>query len=161
MKQNKKYKPFIILIIFISFGYLIYQNGFPFLLGSKDERFFYKKLKEFQISGQESIALKELTNFEWDEACSQSTYDPKHEDSYAEFYLNGKFVRKIKARALKINEKENYYSFGHYIGKKDVIKPTIEKKIISCGTLESYRDSKMQISLKDYGDKNYYILFLY
>lgn len=65
---------FALLLLAVS-GFFVYKklDSKDFFM-SKEERFFYQKLKEFKESGKDSIALKELTNFEWENVCDIQPY---------------------------------------------------------------------------------------
>lgn len=52
----------LLLIGWLGYGYIDWDS-------TKEEKYFHKKLGEFKKSGKDNIPLKELTNFEWDEAC--------------------------------------------------------------------------------------------
>ena len=96
-------------MIFKSYTYL-YQNGY-FL--SKEEKYFYQELKKFVDSGKESIELKELTNFEWDEVAFIEPYSfPNDSKSiYSEdFKLNKKISNSQDHEAclLFLNTKTKY-----------------------------------------------------
>ena len=78
----------IILISVFIIGFFVYlkldQAGF-FL--SKEEKYFYRKLKEFKESEKEVILLKDLTNFEWDKVGYVGPY------SGVEFYIDEKHYK--------------------------------------------------------------------
>ena len=57
-------------------GFVYYKHElYPLpILMSKEEKFFYKKLRDFAKSEKGFFALKELTNFNWDRACYAKPY---------------------------------------------------------------------------------------
>lgn len=90
-------KIILIAIALIIVGFFIYKNfrdnGF---FMSKEEKYFYKKLKEFKDSGEDSIELREMTNFEWDSVNAFSSYSPLEGGTSLIFHSNGDKIISIK-----------------------------------------------------------------
>ena len=71
-----------------------FRNG---LFSTKEEKFFYGKLKELSNLEGKVGSLKEWTNFEWDEITIKTPYSPSEESSYIKFYKDKKLVKVINA----------------------------------------------------------------
>jgi hypothetical protein len=77
------------IIIFFILGFFSYQRFYSkgFFM-TKEEKYFYQKLKEFKESKEEKIALRVLTNFEWDEVCYIGPYSYIESVKLERFKLN-------------------------------------------------------------------------
>jgi hypothetical protein len=85
----KKLLPISVLIILATIAFFAYKKldseGF---FMSKEEKYFYQKLKEFKDSGKDSIHLKELTNFEWEYVCYMGPYSGIDDKRFEGVILN-------------------------------------------------------------------------
>ncbi len=134
------------------------------LMRSKEEKYFYQKLKEFKDSKKDSILLKDLTNFEWDEVCVAQTYSATEENSYAEFYLKNrkkaefvsdqKYFNEIVEGKKFISETMKgrvYFYFGDY---RDSQENASKHKIIKSNCGGGGFDNSIKINIIE--DKSYH-----
>lgn len=76
----------IVLSILGFFAYSELNKRGAFM--TKEEKYFYEKLREFKYSGKETVFLKELTNFEWDRVVFVKPYEGLLSDELNSFKLN-------------------------------------------------------------------------
>jgi len=83
------------LIIFFGLSYFLFAAKAHGLFLSKEEKYFYQKLRKFEEAGEKKILLKDLTKFTWDTAVGHANYTPYEGDNYLEFFYHKKLVKKI------------------------------------------------------------------
>lgn len=152
LKKKTKLEPsirqIIILIIILSSFYftrsdLLFvlhkfnprSDGFYGLIITREEKYFYQKLKElkpFNPSGKENVSLKELTNFEWDEVEASNSYSPTEEETYLVFYKDGKKVQRIDSYGFYRYKLVNDGGWVWFIGNTKLI-----NNIVQSGEFES------------------------
>ncbi|MBU6140975.1 MAG: hypothetical protein KGP29_05445 [Proteobacteria bacterium] len=82
-------KSFMLLIpaLFLLLTFLIIKERRSNAV-ENDEKYFYQKIKEFKDSGKDSIPLKELTNFEWENVCYVWPYGDNKDKRFIGAKLN-------------------------------------------------------------------------
>lgn len=106
IKETKKMLSGVILIFFINICAISFWIFSPkYLLNyfddggfaTKEEKNFYKQIREMNLDGKKSGDFRQLTNFEWDNFEVYTPYSPSEERSYINFYNKGKLVANINA----------------------------------------------------------------
>lgn len=81
----------LLIIGFFLYLYLDAQGVFR----TKEEKYFYKKLKEFEESKKDNISLIEITNFEWNYVCAVSSYNEERPKSFYEKVVGFKIAENV------------------------------------------------------------------
>ena len=125
---------------------------------TKEEKYFYQKLKEFRDSGKEIIELKKLTNFAWDFVVFYPPYGGfPDRKAVSKFKLSKKLPSSSDSSFIFFNQqdeigyiidaKRNIYGFNAF--SNDFFNSD-EAKLRLKITKERQRDCKFQISKLDY-----------
>jgi hypothetical protein len=91
---------------------------------SKEERYFYDKLKKFKELDKPYIELRKLTNFPWKVACSSSPYgvDNTSEETYIDFYYKDSVTRISEHKILAKESIGSRLYFGTLVNNMEINK---------------------------------------
>lgn len=89
LTKNTKRKLAIISVCFLAMTSFLYAKNYARSAKElEEEKYFYQKLTEFKESEKDSIDLKELTNFEWEDVCYMWPYGGVDDERFKGVKLN-------------------------------------------------------------------------